>query len=247
MRGLLMEVILGALIVLLATSAGAAVVLFFGCMDERKNGAMLAFAGGMMGYSAFEMAAEAQSATGDATVAAGFGLGIIALAISEKLLPHIHMHITKEELKHSKKKALVIGGAIALHNVPEGLAIATAFASSGPLGWFVTSAIAIQDIPEGALIAAPLACYGMGKKRAVGYGVLSGVAEASAAVLGFFFLSMFVSLVPAALAFSAGAMAYVVLVELLPDAFAKGMERTGALSFFAGIAAAFALASLFVS
>jgi zinc transporter, ZIP family len=241
-----MDVLLGALAVLLATSAGALTVLFIGCLDGRRNAAMLAFAAGMMAYSAFEMLAQSHQSSGDMTVLAGFGLGIAALAASEKLLPHIHMHITKEELAHSKRKALMIGGAIALHNIPEGLAVATAFAASAPLGWFVTSTIAIQDIPEGALIAAPLACYGMGRKQAVGYGVLSGLAEAAAAVAGFYLLSLFGSIVPLALAFSAGAMTYVVLVELLPDAFQNGMERTSSLAFTLGAAAAFALASLFV-
>jgi len=240
-----MDILLGALAVLVATSAGAFAVLFIGCVDERRNAAMLAFAAGVMGYSAFEMLAQSHESAGDLVVIAGLAFGMLALAVSEKLLPHIHLHITKEELKHSKKKALMIGGAIALHNVPEGLAIATAFAASNPLGWFVTTTIAIQDIPEGALISTPLACYGMGKKKAVFFGVLSGLAEAAAAVAGFALLSIFVSIVPIALAFSAGAMAYVVLVELLPDAFRKGMERTGALAFAAGAAAAFGLASLF--
>ncbi len=179
-------------------------------------------------------------------MSSGLALGILALAVSEKLLPHIHQHITKEELAHSKRKAVMIGGAIALHNVPEGLAIATAFAASNPLGWFVTTTIAIQDIPEGTLISAPLAAYGMKRSTAVLYGVFSGAAEALAAIIGFAFLSMFGGIVPIALAFSAGAMAYVVLVELLPDAFAKGMERTGAIAFAAGAATAFGLSALFV-
>lgn len=241
-----MDILLGALAVLIATSAGALVVLFFGCMDERRNAAMLAFAAGIMSYSAFEMLSESHASAGDYVAFAGFALGFSALAVSEKLLPHIHFHVTREELEHSKKKALMIGGAIALHNIPEGLAIATAFAASNPLGWFVTTTIAIQDIPEGALISAPLACFGMGKRQAAWYGMLSGAAEAAAAIAGFYFLSMFASLVPAALAFSAGAMAYVVLVELLPDALRKGMERTGAVAFAAGAAAAFGLASLFI-
>jgi ZIP family zinc transporter len=241
-----MDIYLGALTVLLATSAGALAVLFIGCMDEKRNAAMLAFAAGMMGYSAMEMLSESHDSGGDIVMVSGLAIGIAVLMISEKMLPHIHLHITKEELEHSKKKALMIGGAIALHNVPEGLAVATAFAASNPLGWFVTTTIAIQDIPEGALISAPLACFGMKKSSATWYGVLSGVAEAVAAVVGFAFLSVFSSIVPIALSFSAGAMIYVVLVELLPDAFAKGMERTGALAFAGGAAAAFGLASLFI-
>jgi len=241
-----MDIILGALTVLFATSAGAAVVLFYGCMDERKNNMMLAFAAGVMAYSAVEMLAQAHQASGDVTVVSGLALGLITLLFVEKALPHIHMHITREELKHSKKKALMIGGAIAIHNIPEGIAIAAAFAASNPLGWFVTTTMAIQDVPEGTLIAAPLACYGLGKRMAVFYGVLSGAAEAAAAVIGYVFLSSFAGFVPLSLAFSSGAMAYVVLVELLPDALKKGNERAGAMAFAAGAAAAFGLASLFV-
>lgn len=242
-----MDILLGALAVLLATSAGAFTVFFLGCMDERRNAAMLAFAAGIMAYSSFEMLSESHESGGGHVAASGLIFGIFVLAVSEKLIPHIHLHITKEELKHSKKKAIMIGGAIALHNVPEGLAIATAFASSNPLGWFVTTTIAIQDVPEGALISAPLSCYGMGRKKAALFGVLSGLAEAVAALAGFVFLSFFASMVPIALAFSAGAMSYVVLAELLPDALRKGMERTGAAAFITGVAAAFALASLFIS
>jgi len=242
-----MDIILGAIVVLIATSAGAAAILFIGGVGERRNAAMLAFAAGAMGFSSLEMLAQSHQSAGDLVVVAGLALGILALAVSERLLPHVHLHITKEELAHSKKKAIMIGGAIALHNVPEGLAIATAFAASNPLGWFVTTTIAIQDIPEGTLISAPLATYGMKRNTAVLYGVLSGVAEALAAIIGFAFLSMFGGIVPIALAFSAGAMSYVVLVELLPDAFAKGMERTGAIAFAAGAATAFALASAFVA
>jgi len=242
-----LDFILGALLVLFATSAGAAVVLFFGCMDDRRNAAMLAFAAGAMAYSALEMLAEAHETGGDATLLVGLALGIAALAVSEKTLPHIHQHVTKEELQHSKRKAIMIGGAIAIHNIPEGLAVATAFASSNPLGWFVATTIAIQDVPEGMLIAAPLACYGMSKMKSVMFGVLSGVAEAAAAILGFIFLSAFAPLIPGGLAFSAGAMFYVVLVELMPDAFQKGMERMGAVAFAVGAATAFLIAAVVIT
>lgn len=238
------DIILGALLVLFATSAGAAVVLFFGCMDDRRNAAMLAFAAGAMAYSAMEMLSEAHATSGDFEMLAGFAVGIGVLMLSEKFLPHVHQHITREELAHSKKKVILIGGAIAIHNIPEGLAVATAFAASNPLGWFVATTIAIQDVPEGLLIAAPLACYGMSKGKAMLFGILSGVAEAAAALIGFMFLSAFAPIIPGALAFSAGAMAYVVLVELMPDAFAKGMERMGAVAFVAGAALAFGIAAL---
>jgi ZIP family zinc transporter len=240
----MMEVLLGALVVLLATSAGALSVFFIGCADGRKNAMMLAFSAGAMAFSVVEMLSESHRTAGDAALLAGFSVGVAALMVSEKMIPHVHMHIRKKEIEKSKKKALMIGGAIAIHNIPEGLAIATAFASSTPLGWLVTSVIAIQDAPEGALISAPLACYGMSRTKAALFGILSGVVEAAAAVSGFFFLRAFSGIVPGALAFSAGAMSYVILVELIPDAMDNGNQRIAATSFIIGAAIAFGISFL---
>ncbi|MEW6721740.1 MAG: ZIP family metal transporter, partial [Candidatus Micrarchaeota archaeon] len=118
------------------------------------------------------------------------------------------------------------------------------FASSVPMGWFVTGAIAVQDIPEGALVSAPLACYGVGKWKSFFFGLLSGIVEAAAAFCGWFFLSAFSGFVPVALSFSAGAMVYVILVELLPDAMEGGMERLAAAGLVAGAATAAGIALL---
>lgn len=237
------EAALGGLAVLLATSAGAAVVLFLGKIGKGGYTAMLAFSAGAMAYSSIEMLEESRKA-GDAGMFAGFAAGLLVLMAIEKALPHIHRHVRNTELGRPERKAALIAGSIAIHNVPEGLAVATAFASGTPLGWFVTTAIALQDIPEGALVSAPLAAYGIGSRQAALFGVLSGAVEAVAAAAGFVLLSAFASLVPLSLAFSGGAMAYVIFVELLPDAMADGMERTAAATFVCGAAAAYAIAGL---
>jgi zinc transporter, ZIP family len=238
------DVALGALLVLLATAAGALAAFFLGCIDRMKYSAMLAFAAGAMAFSSVEMLLQSHSLAGDLVVASGFAIGFLFLMASEKLLPHIHMKVRKKELAEGGKKAALIAGAISLHNVPEGFAIATAFAASGPLGWFVTTAIALQDIPEGALVSTPLACLGLRKRTAVLFGILSGAIEAAAAVLGYIFLSAFTGLVPVSLAFSAGAMTYVVFVEIMPDALGNGMERVAAAAFVAGAAVTFAIAAI---
>ena len=233
---------LAGLVVLIATSLGAMAVLLLKKLDGHRYSFLLAFSGGVMAYSAVEMLTESHHAAGDIGVLAGFMAGVVALMISERLLPHVHMHLKKKELTDSKKKAVLIAGSIGLHNIPEGLAIATAFASSATLGWFVTTSIALQDIPEGALVSAPLAAYGVNKKDSLFYGILSGLAEGIAAIAGFLFLNFFSNLVPVALAFSAGAMVYVVFVELLPDAMQDGKERIATISFIAGAAIAFVIA-----
>lgn len=240
-----MDILLGAFVLFLATTAGAGAVMLLGCMDGKRNAAMLAFSAGAMAYTSVEMFTEAYGPKGDVMAIAGVGMGIAALALLERSIPHIHLHIRKKELEHSKKKALLIGGAIAIHNIPEGLAVATSFAASNPLGWFVTMTMAVQDAPEGMLVSAPLACYGMGKRRAFLFGAFSGAVEAVSAIVGFAFLNVFAGLVPVSLAFSAGAMAYVIFVELLPDAFRGGMERIAAASFIAGVALAAGIAAMF--
>lgn len=240
----MIDVVLGALAVFLATSAGATVAFFFGCFGRTKYSAMLAFSAGAMAFSAVEMLSQSHRSGGDAMALAGFLLGVLAIMGAEKLLPHVHMHLRKKEMDKSRKKAALIAGTIALHNVPEGFAVATAFAASNPLGWFVTTSIALQDIPEGALVSTPLACYGIGVKKSVVYGMFSGFIEAAAAIAGYLFLSSFTALVQPALAFSAGAMTYVIFVEILPDALEGGMERIAAVSFVAGAAVTFGLATL---
>ena len=238
------EVALGALAVLLATSVGSLAILPFKRIEGSLYSIMLAFSAGVMAYSSVEMLSESHFFAGDIIVLVGFISGLLALLVAERLFPHIHRHMGNEELTDSKKKAAIVVGTIALHNVPEGLAVATAFAASGPLGWFVTTSIAIQDVPEGMMISAPLAAYGISRRWSIFSGIFSGIAEAIAVIIGYAFLSSFSGLIPVALAFSAGAMIYVVFVELLPDAIKNGMERVAAFSFVSGAAIAFLIASL---
>jgi len=240
------DLALGALAALAATSLGSVAVVFFRRIGDATRSAMLAFAAGMMAFSSIEMLYQAHAKSADVVLIAGVSLGILALFAADKLLPHVHAAFRKKELLAAKKKVLLIVGAISIHNIPEGFAIASAFAGSTPLGWLVALSIALQDIPEGLLVAAPLAAYGVAVGRSVSLGVLSGVVEAVAAVAAFVFLSAFTGIAPLALAFSAGAMLYVILAELLPDALANNMEQVAAVSFVAGAAVAFAAASLLV-
>lgn len=237
------DLLFGAAAVLLATSAGAAAILGFRRLGKAAYSAMLAFCAGVMAFSSMEMLGQSHASSGDAVVVAGVLLGLLALFLSDRLLPHAHAKIRGREITASKKKAALLAGAITLHNVPEGFAIASAFAGSVPLGWLVTVSMALQDIPEGFMISAPLSCYGVDRRRSIGFGILSGVVEALAAIAGYIFLSSFTQVIPLGLAFSAGAMSYVIFAELLPDSFSGGMQRVAALSFAAGAAAAFGIAT----
>jgi ZIP family zinc transporter len=239
-----LELLAGALLVTIATSIGAISAFYIKDICKVRYTILLAFSAGVMTYTALEMVIQAEADVGHFGVLGGFLLGLGFILLSEKILPHLHHQIKKTELPDSKKKAMLIVGTIALHNIPEGFAVAAAFAGSVPLGWFTATSMALQDAPEGALIAAPLICYGLEKKKAVGYGILSGVIEGLAAIIGFVFLSLITGVIPYALAFSAGAMTYVVVVEIMPDIF-KDRKEVGAISFIIGIVLAVLLAGLF--
>ncbi|MFH1779577.1 MAG: ZIP family metal transporter [Candidatus Micrarchaeota archaeon] len=240
----LISLVLGAFTAMLATALGAAGVFFFKCLNKRNVSILLSFSAGVMLFSSIEMLLQARNSS-DLTAIMGFLAGVIVLLVFECLIPHVHMLLKKENISSAKKKAVLLVGSISLHNIPEGFAIASAFIYSTPLGWLVAASIALQDIPEGFLVSGPLACYGVKSKRSFIFGVLSGVIEFASAIVGFLFLSFVVTVVPFALAFSAGAMAFVVFVELLPDAMAGEFKKIALFSLVFGLITAFSLASLF--
>jgi len=236
-----LNLFLGASLAFLATSLGAAGVFAFSTLSKRTIGLIFAFCAGVMAFSSFEMAAQAHTLGGNAVLFGGVILGVLAFAIAERLLPHLHLALRKQTIADEKKKATMLAGTITIHNIPEGFAIASAFAGSPALGWLVASSIALQDVPEGLLASAPLACYGVKTKNSFFWGVFSGFVEAMAAVVGYLFLSIVVIATPLGLAFSAGAMAFVVVFELLPDAFKVDDKHISALLFALGIGVAAAL------
>ena len=239
------EVLAGATIALAATSAGAAGIFAFRKMDAGKYAAIMSFCAGVMAFSAFEMLSQAHRSAGDATVFGGLLLGLAAFFVIERLLPHAHFALRKKGMNDSKRKVALLAGTVTLHNVPEGFAIASAFASSPALGWLVTTSIALQDVPEGLVVSAPIASYGMDNRRSFLLGVFSGVVEFAGAILGFLFLSAVAAITPLALSFAGGAMAYVTFFEMLPDAFRAAGAKKAAFWLALGVVLAFAMALLF--
>jgi zinc transporter, ZIP family len=238
---------LGAGLAFAATSAGAALILPVKKLKRKLYGAIIAFSAGVMGFAAIEMLLQSHAAAGDVFALAGLALGLCAFLALDRLLPHAHAMVNKNaSLAHGKKKAALLAGTITLHNIPEGFAIASAFAASPSLGWLVAVSIAIQDFPEGLLVSAPLSAYGVRSAHSFLWGAFSGFVEFAAAIAGFAFLSMVQAVTPFALAFSAGAMAYVTAFELLPDAFSDKGKMAPLMAFACGVAIAFVLARLFV-
>jgi ZIP family zinc transporter len=234
----------GASLAGLATIVGAAAVFAFKRIPPSVLPIVIAYSAGMMAMAALEMLSESHALVGHQLGLAGLVGGMVVLFVLEKSLPHLHLMLHGDEIPSAKRKAAFLAGTITLHNIPEGFAIAAAFADSSSLGWLVSISIALQDIPEGMIVSMPAACYGMEQKRSFLWGALSGVAEFVAAVAGFFFLSALSKTTPFALGFSSGAMLYVVLFELLPDVLRSEVPRKGALAFIVGVAVAYLLSAI---
>ncbi len=157
----------------------------------------------------------------------GFLCGIAFLLVLDSIIPHLHVKSNKPEgIKSKLKKLTMMVFAVTLHNIPEGMAVGVTFAgvlveNSGiTLAGTIALAIgiAIQNFPEGAIISMPLKSEGISKPKAFLYGTLSGIVEPIGAILTIFLTGAIEPILPYLLSFAAGAMIYVVVEELIPDA-----------------------------
>lgn len=218
------------------TSLGAAGVFLSKEINRKLLDSMLGFAAGVMiaasYWSLLAPAIEISETLGVPSYmppAIGFLLGGFVLWLIDRILPHLHLGLpmsSAEGIKTSWQRSVLLVLAITLHNIPEGMAIGVAFgaAAAGIEGADVTGAIALalgiglQNFPEGLAISAPLRREGLSKTKSWWYGQLSAVVEPIGAVIGAAAVILMRQLLPYALAFAAGAMIFVVVEELIPEA-----------------------------
>lgn len=229
-----MQLLIGLLIPFLGTTVGSAMVfLLKNNINKSVEKLLLGFAGGvMMAASVWSLLipsmemSEQQGKIAWFAPAIGFLLGIVFLLILDSIIPHIHLDKKKPEGVRTKlKNSTMLVLAVTLHNIPEGMAVGVIFAGAliGNTGITVAGAIslaigiAIQNFPEGAIISMPLKSEGISKTRAFLYGTLSGIVEPISALITIAITESIVPILPYILAFSAGAMVYVVIEELIPE------------------------------
>lgn len=196
---------------------------------------MLGFAAGVMIAASFwsllapsiEMA-KASGKTSWVPALIGFLSGGLFLFIIDKILPHLHMSLRRDQaegIKTSWQRSILLVLAITIHNIPEGLAVGVAFgalAHTPDIG-ILTGAIvlafgiAMQNFPEGAAVSIPLRREGFSRLKAFNYGQLSGIVEPIAGVIGAYLVLSITPILPYALSFAAGAMIFVVIEELIPE------------------------------
>ncbi|WP_410010732.1 ZIP family metal transporter [Variovorax sp. PAMC26660] len=231
--------LLGGSVAALATALGTLPVMFSQKLPERLQDTLFGFgAGVMLAASAFSLiipgleAARSVGVFGGGPWAAGgvigsaILLGGLVLMVMDRVLPHEHF-IKGREGQSAKqlRRTWLFVFAIALHNVPEGLAIGVGYAANNGLrADALATGIAIQDVPEGLVVAVALLAAGYSRMFAVLIGMASGLVEPLGAVLGAAVVGHSVMLLPWGLGFAAGAMLFVISHEIIPESHRKGHE-----------------------
>jgi len=248
------QALIGTLFTWLLTALGAACVFLFKTLNKKLLDGMLGFAAGVMIAASYWslLAPAIEMAQGQilpawlpATV--GFLAGGGFLWFADKLLPHLHIGFPMEEaegIKTGWRRSVLLVMAITLHNIPEGLAVGVAFgaAAAGLPSATITGAVAlavgigIQNFPEGLAVSMPLRREGLSVFKSFWYGQLSGVVEPVAGVIGAALVMVFRPLLPYALSFAAGAMIFVVVEELIPEAQRGGNTDMATLCTMLGFA-----------
>ena len=248
---MMMKILSAVLLPFLGTTVGAGFVFFLkGKMNRTLQRSLTGFASGVMVaasiWSLIIPAMEQSEHMGKLAFFPAFvGVwgGFLFLLLLDQLIPHLHIGSECPEGKDcGLGKSAMMVMAVALHNLPEGMAVGVVAA-----GWLAGSesisfaaalalalGIALQNLPEGAIISMPLKSNGMGRGKAFGYGVLSGVIEPIGAVLTILLADLLVPVLPYLLSFSAGAMLYVVVEELIPEMSEGEHSNIGTVFFAVG-------------
>lgn len=238
--------LLGGGMAALATAIGTLPVLFAQQFGKKVYDSMLGLgAGVMLAATAFSLimpalaalrAAGAGAISSSAVVGGSIAVGAALILVLDKLVSrNSATMLDRHRATASVKRAWLFVGVVALHNIPEGLAIGVAFAGvdSGSARALAT-AISIQDLPEGLVAALALRAVGYSRCRSAFYGAATGILEPVAAVLGAMMIGISGSLLPAALALAAGAMLFVVVNDVIPESHRAGNGKWSSVALVAG-------------
>ena len=217
-----------------ATVIGAGIGFIFRKTTHKFSDIVLAFAAGvMLAAAVFGLilpSVEYGGKYGLLITVAGIFTGAVVLNLIDKLVPHLHKLSGGLEESHQNNeqlnKILLFVLAIAIHNLPEGIAAGVGFGSGNTTeALMIAGGIALQNIPEGMVIIAPMLAAGIKPKKTFLYAALTGLVEVVGTLLGYFAVSISVAILPFALAFAGGTMLYVISDEMIPETHAHGEER----------------------
>ena len=226
-----------------ATLIGAVLGFAFKDISHKFSDIVLAFAAGVMLAAAVVglilPSVERGGEWGVAITVLGIFAGAVCLSLVDKLVPHLHKMAGDDIESHGKTgldKVLLFVLAIAMHNLPEGIAAGVAFGPGGDTAsaLIIAGGIALQNIPEGMVIIGPMLAAGVKPRRTFMIAALTGAVEIVGTLVGYFAVRIASTILPFALAFAGGTMLYVISDEMIPETHAHGSERGATYALLVG-------------
>lgn len=225
-----------------ATVIGAVIGFCFKKMSHRFSDIILSFAAGvMLAAAVLGLVIPSLEYGGKFALlitVAGIFAGAVCLNLIDKLVPHLHKLAGVDAENHADSnlsKVLLFVMAIAIHNLPEGIAAGVGFGSGDTSqALVIAGGIALQNIPEGMVIIAPMLAAGVSSKRTFVIALFTGLVEVVGTLLGYFAVSIASAILPFALSFAGGTMLYVISDEMIPETHAHGSERAATYTLLAG-------------
>ena len=222
-----------------ATVFGAALGFAFKKISHKFSDIVLSFAAGVMLAAAILglilPSLEYGNNMGLIITIIGIFVGALCLNLIDKLVPHMHKMVGIENGKDNVNKILLFVMAIAIHNLPEGIAAGVGFGTgSVENALLIAGGIALQNIPEGMVIISPMLLAGISPKRTFLCALATGVVEVIGTFIGYFAVSISSAILPFALSFAGGTMLYVISDEMIPETHAHGSERGATYALLVG-------------
>ncbi len=225
-----------------ATIIGSIIGFMFKKMSHKFSDIILSFAAGVMLSAAvlglILPSIEYGGKYGIIITVAGIFAGAVCLNLIDKLVPHLHKILGGAEEQHGNtnlSKVLLFVLAIAIHNLPEGIAAGVGFGSGNTSrALMIAGGIALQNIPEGMVIISPMLAAGVSPKKTFVCAMVTGLVEVVGTLIGYFAVNVATVILPFALAFAGGTMIYVVSDEMIPETHAHGGERGATYALLVG-------------
>ena len=225
-----------------ATVFGALIGFIFKKLSHRFSDIVLAFAAGVMLSAAvlglIIPSLECGGKYGILITVAGIFTGAVCLNIIDKLVPHLHKFVGDETESHNNanlSRVLLFVLAIAIHNLPEGIAAGVGFGSGDTTqALIIAGGIALQNIPEGMVIIAPMLAAGISPRKTFILAMITGLVEVVGTLIGYFAVSISTVILPFALAFAGGTMLYVISDEMIPETHTHGYQKQATYALLIG-------------
>ena len=231
-------VLLTAVGVGLATVFGSSLGFLFRSISHKFSDVVISFAAGvMLAASVLGLilpSVEHGGKYGIWVTIAGVFAGAVCLNLVDKLVPHLH-RLGDEEKSADYGKVLLFVLAIAIHNLPEGIAAGVGFGSGDTSqALVIAGGIALQNIPEGMVIVGPMLAVGIKPARTFLIALATGIVEVAGTLIGYFAVSISSAILPFALSFAGGTMLYIISDEMIPETHAHGNERPATYALLTG-------------